>query len=271
MTINAPAIVVMAFYLANAQDRGFDWRQLRGTIQNDILKEFHAQNEIVLSARALGAAGRRRDRVLHAATCRSGTRCRSAAITFARPARRRCRNWPSRWPTAFTTSTQCLARGLDVDEFAPRLSFFFNAHNDVFEEVAKYRAARAVWAERLRNHYGATQRKLVEAAVPCPDGRLLAARQAARGEPDSRRLPGPGRGAGRLPVAAHQQHGRNAGPAVGACRHAGPAHAAGAGPRDRRDQHGRSARRQLLRRNAHAADAAGSPQGTSSGSRSWAA
>ena len=86
---------------------------------------------------------------------------------------------------------------------------------------------------RCATSYGAKKESVVEAALPRPDGRLLAAGQAAGGEPDPRRLPGAGRGAGRLPVAAHQQHGRDAGPAVGARRHAGPAHAAGAGLRDR--------------------------------------
>ncbi len=108
----------------------------------------------------------------------------------------------------------CLARGMDIDAFAPRLSFFFNAHNDVFEEIAKYRAARVLWAEAMRNKYGAAREELVEAAFPCPDGRLFAAGQAAGGQPDPRRLPGAGGGAGRLPIAAHQQHGRNAGAAV---------------------------------------------------------
>ena len=127
----------------------------------------------------------------------------------------------------------CLARGLDVDAFAPRLSFFFNAHNDLFEEIAKYRAARVLWADALRNRYGARKESFLEAALPRPDGRLLASGQAAGGQPDPRRLPGAGRRAGRLPVAAHQQHGRDAGPAVRARGHAGPAHAAGAGLRDR--------------------------------------
>jgi methylmalonyl-CoA mutase, N-terminal domain len=155
MTINAPAIVVMAFYLAAAFERGFDWRKLRGTIQNDILKEFHAQNEFVFppepSVRLVC------DVIEYCArhvpqwnpVSVSGYHIREAGSTAAQE-------------LAFTLADgfhyveQCLARGMAVDDFAPRLSFFFNAHNDLFEEVAKYRAARVVWADALRNRYGAT-------------------------------------------------------------------------------------------------------------------
>jgi len=154
MTINAPAIVVMAFFLANAQDQGVDWRRLRGTIQNDILKEFHAQNEFVFppepSVRLVAD-------VIEFCTQHvpqwntvsiSGYHIREAGSTAVQE-------------LAFTLADgfhyvdACLARGLDVDAFAPRLSFFFNAHNDVFEEIAKYRAARVLWADALRNRYGA--------------------------------------------------------------------------------------------------------------------
>src|SRR5438105_9118603 len=149
MTINAPAIVILAFYLANAEDHGVDWRKLRGTTQNDILKEFHAQNEFVFPPEA-------------------SVRLVADSIEF-------CTQHVPQWNTvsisgyhireagstavqelAFTLADgfhyveSCLARGLKVDAFAPRLSFFFNAHNDVFEEVAKYRAARVLWAETLR-------------------------------------------------------------------------------------------------------------------------
>src|SRR5215212_355437 len=154
MTINAPAIVAMAFYLAAARIRGFDWRHLRGTIQNDILKEFHAQNEVVFppepSVRLVI------DLIEFCAknvpqwntVSISGYHIREAGSTAAQE-------------LAFTLADgrhyveQSLSRGLAIDDFAPRLSFFFNAHNDLFEEVAKYRAARAIWAELVRDHYGA--------------------------------------------------------------------------------------------------------------------
>ena len=154
MTINAPAIVVMAFFLANAQDQGVDWQRLRGTLQNDILKEFHAQNEIVFppepSVRLVcDLIEFCTEHVPQWNTVSiSGYHIREAGSTAVQE-------------LAFTLADgfhyvdTCLARGLDVDAFAPRLSFFFNAHNDVFEEIAKYRAARAVWADALRHRYGA--------------------------------------------------------------------------------------------------------------------
>ena len=154
MTINAPAIVIMAFYLANAQDRGLDWKKLRGTVQNDILKEFHAQNEIVFppvpSVRLVC------DVIEFCAkevpqwntVSISGYHIREAGSTALQE-------------LAFTLADGfhyvdiCRERGMDVDAFAPRLSFFFNSHNDIFEEIAKYRAARYLWAEAMRNKYGA--------------------------------------------------------------------------------------------------------------------
>lgn len=155
MTINAPAIVIMAFYLAAAQERGFDFRKLRGTLQNDILKEFHAQNEFVFppepSVRLVCDVIEYCARHVPQwnAVSISGYHIREAGSTAAQE-------------LAFTLADgfhyveQCLARGLAVDEFAPRLSFFFNAHNDVFEEVAKYRAARVLWADAMRHRFGAT-------------------------------------------------------------------------------------------------------------------
>jgi len=154
MTINAPAIVIMAFYLAAARQRGFDWKQLRGTIQNDILKEFHAQNEFVFppepSVRLVIDLIEFCTKHVPQwnAVSISGYHIREAGSTAAQE-------------LAFTLADgchyveDCLERGMDIDAFAPRLSFFFNAHNDVFEEVAKYRAARAIWADLLRDKYGA--------------------------------------------------------------------------------------------------------------------
>jgi methylmalonyl-CoA mutase N-terminal domain/subunit len=154
MTINAPAIVIMAFYIAAAQERGFDLLKLRGTIQNDILKEFHAQNEFVfppepsvrLVCDVIEFCARHVPQWNPVSI--SGYHIREAGSTAAQE-------------LAFTLADgfhyveQTLARGLGVDEFAPRLSFFFNAHNDLFEEVAKYRAARVLWAEAMRHRYQA--------------------------------------------------------------------------------------------------------------------
>lgn len=154
MTINAPAIIIMAFFLANAQDQGVNWKDLRGTIQNDILKEFHAQNEFVyppepsvrLVCDVIEFCAKQVPQWNTVSI--SGYHIREAGSTAVQE-------------LAFTLADgfhyvdTCLARGMDIDTFAPRLSFFFNAHNDVFEEIAKYRAARAIWAETARHKYGA--------------------------------------------------------------------------------------------------------------------
>jgi methylmalonyl-CoA mutase N-terminal domain/subunit len=156
MTINAPAIVIMAFFLANARNQGIDWGRLRGTIQNDILKEFHAQNEFVFppeqSLRLVAD-------VIEFCTQHvrqwntvsiSGYHIREAGSTAVQ-------ELAFTLADGFAYVDACLARGLPIDSFAPRLSFFFNAHNDIFEEIAKYRAARYLWAEAMRNEYGARE------------------------------------------------------------------------------------------------------------------
>lgn len=154
MTINAPAAVIMAYFLANAADQGVNWRHLRGTVQNDILKEFHAQNEFVfppephvrLVADVIEFCAQHVPQWNTVSI--SGYHIREAGSTALQE-------------LAFTLADgyhyveTCLARGLDIDAFAPRLSFFFNAHNDIFEEIAKYRAARVLWAEAMRSSYGA--------------------------------------------------------------------------------------------------------------------
>jgi methylmalonyl-CoA mutase N-terminal domain/subunit len=154
MTINAPALIIMAFYLVSAQDRGIDWKKLRGTIQNDILKEFHAQNEFVFPPEphvrlVCDLIEFCAEHVPQWNTVSvSGYHIREAGSTALQ-------ELAFTLADGFHYADQCLERGLAIDDFAPRLSFFFNAHNDVFEEIAKYRAARVLWAETLRQRYGA--------------------------------------------------------------------------------------------------------------------
>jgi methylmalonyl-CoA mutase N-terminal domain/subunit len=154
MTINSPAAIVWAMYIAAAEKRGIARSRLGGTLQNDILKEFTAQNEyifppapsmrLVTDTIEFGA----RELPLWNTISISGYHIREAGATAAEE-------------LAFTLIDGAeyvrwaVARGLDVDAFAPRLSFFFNAHNDFFEEVAKYRAARKIWATLMRDHFGA--------------------------------------------------------------------------------------------------------------------
>src|SRR5476651_2708566 len=154
MTINSPAAIIFAMYLVVAEQQGADWKKISGTIQNDILKEFIAQKEYIFPPRP-------------------SMRLITDVFAF-------CAKEVPKWNTisvsgyhireAGSTAVQELAftlrdgieyvqwgvdAGLDVDDFAPRISFFFNAHSDFFEEIAKYRAARALWAETMRDRFGA--------------------------------------------------------------------------------------------------------------------
>ena len=158
MTINSPASMIFAMYLVVAEQQGADWRQLSGTIQNDILKEFIAQKEYIYPPR-------------------ESMRLITDVFAF-------CSKEVPKWNTvsvsgyhireAGSTSLQELAftlrdgieyvqygidAGLDVDDFAPRISFFFNSHSDFFEEIAKFRAARRLWAEVMRDRFGARQER----------------------------------------------------------------------------------------------------------------
>ena len=154
MTINGPAIVLLAFYVAVAEKQGVPASRLRGTIQNDILKEYQAQKEYLFPPRPsmrlvtdTFAWCARRAPKFHPISI-SGYHIREAGSTAVQELAFTLAN-------GFAYVEAALAAGLKVDEFAPRLSFFFNAHQHFFEEIAKYRAARVLWARRLRDRYGA--------------------------------------------------------------------------------------------------------------------
>ncbi|HAX25481.1 MAG TPA: methylmalonyl-CoA mutase [Chloroflexi bacterium] len=154
MTINGPAAVIWAMYIATAEKRGVPRENLRGTLQNDILKEFTSQNEFIfppspsmkLVTDTIEFATR--EMPLWNSISISGYHIREAGATATEE-------------LAFTLADglayvdAALERGLDIDEFAPRLSFFFNCHNDFFEEISKFRAARRIWARLMRERYGA--------------------------------------------------------------------------------------------------------------------
>jgi methylmalonyl-CoA mutase, N-terminal domain len=154
MTINAPAAIMMAFYVVAAEEAGVPASRLGGTVQADILKEYIAQKEwcfpVDPAMRLLGDliewASREMPR-WHPVSI-SGYHIREAGSTAAQELAFTLKD-------GLTYVEQALARGLDVDEFAPRLSFFFNAQIDFFEEIAKYRAARRIWARELRETFGA--------------------------------------------------------------------------------------------------------------------
>jgi len=154
MTINSPAAPVLAMYVGVADKTGVARSSLSGTIQNDILKEYQAQKEYVFPPRP---SVRLVTDVIRFATAElprwhpvsvSGYHIREAGSTAAQELAFTLAN-------GFAYVEAAVAAGLAVDAFAPRLSFFFNAHIDFFEEIAKYRAARRIWARHLREHYGA--------------------------------------------------------------------------------------------------------------------
>ncbi len=153
-TINGPAAVIWAMYLAMAKQRGIAWDTLGGTLQNDILKEFHSQNEFIYppepSVKLVVDTIEFQSQHLPKwnSVSISGYHIREAGSTATQE-------------LAFTLRDgmeyveACLERGMNIDEFAPRLSYFFNSHNEFFEEVCKLRAARRIWARMMRERYGA--------------------------------------------------------------------------------------------------------------------
>jgi methylmalonyl-CoA mutase, N-terminal domain len=154
MTINAPAAILLAFYICVAEEQGVGRDRLRGTIQTDILKEYIAQKEWIfppepsmrLCVDMIEFCAREVPK-WHPVSI-SGYHIREAGSTAAQ-------ELAFTLADGFAYVEAATARGLDVDDFAPRLSFFFNAHIDFFEEIAKYRAARRIWARELRERYGA--------------------------------------------------------------------------------------------------------------------
>jgi len=158
MTINSPASVLWAMYLVVAEKQGADWKKISGTIQNDILKEYIAQKEyiyppapsmrLVIDTFEFGSKFTPRFNTISI----SGYHIREAGSTALQE-------------LAFTLYDGveyvewARRRGLDVDDFGPRLSFFFNAHNDFFEEIAKYRAARKIWYRVMKDRYGAKNQR----------------------------------------------------------------------------------------------------------------
>src|SRR5436189_478007 len=154
MTINSPAAMLLAFYLCVGEEQGVARERLRGTAQTDILKEYIAQKEWIfppepsmrLCVDLIEWCSREMPK-FHPISI-SGYHIREAGSTAAQ-------ELAFTLADGFAYVEACVERGLDIDDFAPRLSFFFNAHLDFFEEIAKYRAARRIWARELRERYGA--------------------------------------------------------------------------------------------------------------------
>lgn len=158
MTINSPAIMVYAFYLAVAEKQGVPFSKLRGTLQNDILKEYIAQKEYIYPPKE---SMRIITDMIEYSTKEvpqfnpvsvSGYHIREAGSTAAQ-------ELAFTLADGFAYVEHCMERGMNVDDFAPRISHFFNSHLDFFEEIAKFRAARRIYAKRMKNKYGAKNPK----------------------------------------------------------------------------------------------------------------
>ena len=157
-TINGPSIILLAFYIVVAQKQGISLDKLRGTLQNDILKEYIAQKEWIYPPKQ--SMKIITDMISYCAQnlpqyntiSISGYHIREAGSTAAQELAFTLGN-------GFAYIDHAICAGMDVDDFAPRLSFFFNAHQDFFEEISKYRAARRIWAKRLKNKYKAKNPK----------------------------------------------------------------------------------------------------------------
>ena len=158
MTINSPAAMVFAFYLGVAELQGVPFNKLRGTLQNDILKEYIAQKEFIYNPEPsmriiVDMIEYCKDNVPQFNPVSvSGYHIREAGSTAAQ-------ELAFTLADGFAYIEACIKRGMDVDSFAPRISFFFNSHLDFFEEIAKFRAARKIYAKRMRDKYGAKNPK----------------------------------------------------------------------------------------------------------------
>ncbi len=255
MTINSTAIVLLSLLLAVAKKRGVDPSALRGTLQNDMFKEFVARGTQRLPPRP---SLRVVVDVIEYATKNmpkfnpisiSGYHIREAGSTAVEE-------------VAFTLADAigyveaARDRGLDVDHFAGRLSFFFNAHNNLLEEVAKYRAARRLWERIMRERFGAKDAAQPHASLPHPDGRLDPPVEADRRQRRPRDPAGARRRPRRHAVAPHQQPRRSPLASVGGGRRPGAPHAAGDRLRVGHGRRDRPARRRALRRGVDRRDRA---------------
>ena len=183
MTINAPAALLLLLYQLVGEEQGVDPAKLTGTIQNDVLKEYIARGTYIYppkpSLRLItdifallpqGDPALEHDLHLRLPHGRGGRDARAGGRVHA-------------GQRAASTCGRRSASGLAVDDFAPRLSFFFVARTTLLEEVAKFRAARRIWAQVMRDEFGARRSQVADAALPHPDRRRAAHRAAARGQP----------------------------------------------------------------------------------------
>ena len=205
--MNDPSpFTLLAFMLVAAERRGIDWNADHRHVEPERLPLALRRQPHVLPALAAGRAARADGphRLVPRSSCRAGTRCRSSASTCSRPARRRPRRWRSRSSSAVQNAEDCIARGMDPDEFLPRFTFFFDISLSFFEEIAKFRAGRRIWARHRARAARREGREVVALQVPRPDlGRRPDAPAAAQ-QHRARHGAGDGRHLRRPAVAAHR-------------------------------------------------------------------
>ena len=247
MTINATGSILLAFYVAVAKKQGADLTKVGGTTQNDILKEYIARGTYIFppggSMRLItDVFGWSKDNLPSWNTISiSGYHMREAGCTAIQEV-------AFTFANAIAYVEAALKAGLEFDEFAPRLSFFYACFTNLVEEVAKFRAARRMWAHLCRAALRRQRPALEDAPLPHADRRFDAHRAAAGEQHRPHGDPGPRGCAGRHAVAPHELHGRSARAAHREGRADRPAHAAGHRLREWRRGRHRPARRLLLRR-----------------------
>ena len=249
MTVNCSASALLAMYLVQAERTGVPWNQVSGTIQNDMLKEFIAQKEWIsppapslrVVTDMVEFCAKKAPR-FHPVSI-SGYHIREAGATAVQE-------------LAFTIADgicyvqDAVDRGLDVDDFAPYLSFFWDLHSDFLEEVAKLRAGRRLWARLMKERFGAKNPKSMMLRTHAQTAGVSLTAQQPMNNIVRVAIQALGRCARRSAIAPYQFDGRDAGAADRAGRDGRAAHAANYRGRDRRHEHDRSARRQLRRRGA---------------------
>ena len=250
MTINAPAAILMLLYELVGEEQGVPSHVLRGTVQNDILKEYAARGNFIYPP--VGAMRLTTD--IFDYCHKHIPKWNTISISGYHMREKGC---SAVQEVAFTLSNAiayvqaAIDAGLEVDEFAAQLAFFFNGHNNVFQEIAKFRAVRKMWAEIMRDRFGAKEARSQMVRFHTQTGGSTLDRAAAREQHHPRRAAGIRRGLRRHAVAAHQRVRRGARPAHRVFRPDRAAHPAGARPRVRRGRHRRPVRRLVLRGAAH--------------------
>ncbi len=250
MTINGPAIVLLAFYVALADVRGIPEGSHRRHRAERRTEGVHRAARLAGPPASGHAHGHRHDRVLRGrdAALEHGEHQRLSHSRSRGDGRSRAGVHPGR---RVGLRESCIERGMAVDTFAPRLSFFFDVHNDFFEEIAKFRAARRMWARFMKERFGAKTDASLKLRTHAQTAGVVAHGAAALQQRRSRGVAGAGRGTGRHAVTAHELAGRDLRLAHRRGRHDRAQHAAGRGARVGRRQHHRSAGWQLLRGVAH--------------------